>query len=1165
MTKASGSPHGPGRVSYLRPFCFAGAHVTRIRRKQSANVCGPSWQAHRMKLELKSEHLFMKLSKTSLPVVMWQRIKPKAGGCRSDNLSVESSPRRVTTRPDPHFRWWLFWTQRGSRVPARATWILVVACVIVALGALSPAEGLGGSGQAGASTGYGPRFANLGETLYGYTGQTIREPAVGMTPTPDAGGYWLVGTDGGVFAFGDAQFLGSTGGIHLNQPIVGMAQTPDGDGYWLVASDGGIFSFGDARFFGSTGGIHLNLPIVGMAPTPDGGGYWLVASDGGIFSFGDAQFYGSTGSIHLNQPIVGMATTYDGGGYSLVASDGGIFSFGDAHFYGSTGGIHLNQPIVGMALTPDGRGYWLVASDGGIFSFGNAQFFGSEASAGTGVPIIGMQSSETGLGYSLIGQHGQIYPFGDAGVPTTADSVVSAIRGEISTSLDPDVTALVSQQAPGNPNGLWIGGDPAYWFSSSGPGLAAAAVAAATGDPTMRADAEQTFDTLIAEHEQPNGSFIAVSHPQSPDISTMFFVTNLGMALWALRPQMSPGEVASWTAAIAAGANYLVNNGNLTWYTNGNIVIGNTLDNGARLLGHRKSRLRDVLPAGAVFRDLSTPKPLAGVRAHLYQDAVPSRRVRRCRLLCRGWRGHSRIRRRLHTASTGPIDPALSGHELAAGTAPGESPGESGMAASGHRQFLVERIGRNATSPARPLHPLHLPRTGVERVRRWPVVPDALSPAAGGPGRNDVLRLYDLLEPWRPERLRSRSSHLRAPRSMTFLMAIAPRCMTCHADGQPRRRSGSRTRHKRVGGSEWLRQGGPDALAKVRRRPPAEQIGGSITAAEEHGPVRPTHSGRVHLDPVGFPRLDADGLDHLEPTRCHTGADVYTNGSSISDYPRSVGKRPCHVPYVNVVTAGGEIAETEDPFRRVGALSGNIVADDAGDDARNEMGIGLRFAYGVKQPKDGGLGTGLRPIQIRQLLAPQLCAAVDIVRICYRLLRSRLRGWSVHGGRGRERHDRWTGQSASGGQQVGRAKYVHSHRQVRAIIAQGDEMYCSQMKHDIGLCLLHNGLRSVSVTQIHRDEVDAGQRLVGQVLSAPSEFVVHDDYACAASRDQFGRQLGPYESKAAGNQNGSFHLFDGPLVQLSANVGATQLDFRRELQGQPYGFEQVIRIELIAS
>ncbi len=84
-----------------------------------------------------------------------------------------------------------------------------------------------------------------------------------------------------------------------------MASTSTGNGYWLVASDGGIFAFGDAPFLGSTGGTPLNKPIVGMAVTPRNTGYWLVASDGGIFSFG-ATFYGSTGAMTLNQPIVGM-------------------------------------------------------------------------------------------------------------------------------------------------------------------------------------------------------------------------------------------------------------------------------------------------------------------------------------------------------------------------------------------------------------------------------------------------------------------------------------------------------------------------------------------------------------------------------------------------------------------------------------------------------------------------------------------------------------------------------------------------------------------------------------------------------------------------------------------------------------------------------------------
>jgi hypothetical protein len=83
-----------------------------------------------------------------------------------------------------------------------------------------------------------------------------------------------------------------------------MAATPTGQGYWLVASDGGIFAFGDAPFYGSMGGQPLNQPIVGMAapiaapptgtspPPTTVAGYWMVAADGGIFSF-DTPFFGS--------------------------------------------------------------------------------------------------------------------------------------------------------------------------------------------------------------------------------------------------------------------------------------------------------------------------------------------------------------------------------------------------------------------------------------------------------------------------------------------------------------------------------------------------------------------------------------------------------------------------------------------------------------------------------------------------------------------------------------------------------------------------------------------------------------------------------------------------------------------------------------------------------
>jgi Tol biopolymer transport system component len=234
-------------------------------------------------------------------------------------------------------------------------------------------------------------FAYGSAVFAGSTGAIkLAKPIVALAPTPTGQGYWLVASDGGIFAFGDARFLGSTGSIRLAKPIVGMAPTPTGKGYWLVASDGGIFAFGDAAFFGSTGTTKLAQPIVGLAPTPTGKGYWLVASDGGIFAFGDAAFAGSTGNIKLAQPILGMAATPAGGGYWLVGSDGGIFAFGDAAFFGSTGAIKLNKPIVGLAPSPSGGGYWMVASDGGVFAFGDAAFFGSAGATKLARPIVGM-------------------------------------------------------------------------------------------------------------------------------------------------------------------------------------------------------------------------------------------------------------------------------------------------------------------------------------------------------------------------------------------------------------------------------------------------------------------------------------------------------------------------------------------------------------------------------------------------------------------------------------------------------------------------------------------------------------------------------------------------------------------------------------------------------
>ena len=61
------------------------------------------------------------------------------------------------------------------------------------------------------TTGTGTVTPLDGATSYGSITQALARPIVGMAATPDGGGYWLVGADGGVFSFGDAVFHGGTG------------------------------------------------------------------------------------------------------------------------------------------------------------------------------------------------------------------------------------------------------------------------------------------------------------------------------------------------------------------------------------------------------------------------------------------------------------------------------------------------------------------------------------------------------------------------------------------------------------------------------------------------------------------------------------------------------------------------------------------------------------------------------------------------------------------------------------------------------------------------------------------------------------------------------------------------------------------------------------------
>jgi hypothetical protein len=248
-------------------------------------------------------------------------------------------------------------------------------------------------------------------------------PPASPLPLSTGHGYWLVGSDGGIFTFGQAKFYGSTGSLTLQRPVVGITPSSSEDGYWLVASDGGIFAF-NVPFVGSLPslGLHpagsglpnsLNEPIVGLVPSANGKGYYMVASDGGVFAF-NASFAGSCPGIGgCSGAAVAVAPDASGDGYWIATATGHVYAFGDAPYFGAPG--PQSSAITSMVRTPDGGGYWLLDKSGQIFAYGDAAYLGSPTgSTGASNPATAIFATSDGDGYWVASANGSVFNYGDA-------------------------------------------------------------------------------------------------------------------------------------------------------------------------------------------------------------------------------------------------------------------------------------------------------------------------------------------------------------------------------------------------------------------------------------------------------------------------------------------------------------------------------------------------------------------------------------------------------------------------------------------------------------------------------------------------------------------------------------------------------------------------------
>jgi uncharacterized repeat protein (TIGR02543 family) len=290
-----------------------------------------------------------------------------------------------------------------------------------------------GSGNAYADGAMFPFTANA--TMFAQWTINASNPIPPTVPVIRVGGYDLVGSDGGVFVFGQPGFgyYGSLPGLGVHvKNIVGIVSTASGKGYFLVGSDGGVFAFGDAGYYGSLPGrgVHVNN-IVGIVPTSSDLGYFLVGRDGGVFAFGNAPYEGSLPGLGMTvNNIVGIAATPGGLGYWVVGSNGTVHAFGNATNFGGVQAL-----VAAIAATPDGSGYWLTGPDGGVFTFGNSGYHNSVPGIGVHVGnVVSMVPSSDGKGYLLFGSDGGSFAFGDAlyqgslpGIGVSVTNIVGAV------------------------------------------------------------------------------------------------------------------------------------------------------------------------------------------------------------------------------------------------------------------------------------------------------------------------------------------------------------------------------------------------------------------------------------------------------------------------------------------------------------------------------------------------------------------------------------------------------------------------------------------------------------------------------------------------------------------------------------------------------------------
>jgi hypothetical protein len=308
--------------------------------------------------------------------------------------------------------------------------------VAVVFGGLPIAVGLGGWGDAQASTGAPDHLKSFSYSTSDGVSSRFAASAASHAGGPQGSGFL------GIFQEASVE--------PLNISIDGLTPNSLGAGdysYGLIAAGTHTITASNGSTTVATGRVTITAgesvtTLVYLAPNGGSGQPTIgsfendkVAPPAGQSRVVFRNTYTvSPVDIYLNGELAVSGLKDDGISSSTVVIPSGSISIVITEpglpitdpLYSETGNLRagdlLNVFVVGTSASPYGllanaiplgAGYRLYASDGGVFDFGDAAFYGSTGAISLNKPIVGASPTAVGTGYWLVASDGGVFSFGN--------------------------------------------------------------------------------------------------------------------------------------------------------------------------------------------------------------------------------------------------------------------------------------------------------------------------------------------------------------------------------------------------------------------------------------------------------------------------------------------------------------------------------------------------------------------------------------------------------------------------------------------------------------------------------------------------------------------------------------------------------------------------------